>query len=375
MEDKKVNVISEKNNKKPVLHKFLIALSAITPFIGNVAAQAQLKPDEHVMFIPDIAYEDGQGKTVAHIQAWVYEKEKRRGLTRMLALFLGIEISKLLPEKRQKLYERTQLFRVDSERNKTLFIRDEADNIYQMPKTTANGRSQVLVPINFATPKPIQEFEFQLVNGAEKQEHDGARAIYAAPLGRSIISDIDDTIKLSSVKDKKQLLINTFLEDFIAVDGMAKLYKSMNLDHDVAYHYVSSSPIQLYPVLQKFMATSGYPVGSMHLREATRWNDIIPMPNASRMHKMKMIERILKAYPKRTFLLIGDSSENDPIIYAHFFRLFPKQIEGIIIRDVRSNKDEKDYAKIFYGIDTTRWIVTSSIDAMRIFIQTLSPHK
>lgn len=37
--------------------------------------------------------------------------------------------------------------------------------------------------------------------------------------GCSIISDIDDTIKISEVTDKKKLMVNTFKKDFTAVPG------------------------------------------------------------------------------------------------------------------------------------------------------------
>jgi phosphatidate phosphatase APP1 len=49
--------------------------------------------------------------------------------------------------------------------------------------------------------------------------------------GCSIISDIDDTIKISEVPNKKKLMINTFKKDFKAVPGYfqfyLKLYKNI----------------------------------------------------------------------------------------------------------------------------------------------------
>ena len=41
--------------------------------------------------------------------------------------------------------------------------------------------------------------------------------------GCSIISDIDDTIKISEVTDKKKLVVNTFKKDFVAVEGKASI--------------------------------------------------------------------------------------------------------------------------------------------------------
>ena len=42
--------------------------------------------------------------------------------------------------------------------------------------------------------------------------------------GLSVISDIDDTIKETNVTQKRQLLRNTSLREFRAIDGMADFY-------------------------------------------------------------------------------------------------------------------------------------------------------
>lgn len=350
------------------LRKFLLALGLAFPLIGSASAGAKLKPDEYVMFLPDIAYQANDGSIFAGIQGWVYEKEPRRGLTRLLALFLGIEMSKLSPAKRRQLYERTQLFRVDSERGKRLVLHDGNGNFFPLPTTRSNGRTSALLPVKKQNTKNSAEISFSIHDSGTPAAADQARAFYAPPNGVSIISDIDDTIKESSVGDTKQLLINTFLEDFIAVKGMSAWYNTMNKSNNVAFHYVSSSPIQLYPVLADFMKRSGYPRGSMHLREATRWTDIIPGPKASLNHKKRAIERILNAYPKRQFILIGDSSENDPSIYADFLRAYPQQVCAIVIRDIAAEKQSPSHETTFSGLDAKRWIVTPSVEKMQNFV-------
>ena len=45
------------------------------------------------------------------------------------------------------------------------------------------------------------------------------------PAGLSIISDIDDTIKESNVIHKRELMLNTFLREFVPVEGMSALYQ------------------------------------------------------------------------------------------------------------------------------------------------------
>ena len=83
--------------------------------------------------------------------------------------------------------------------------------------------------------------------------------------GISIVSDIDDTIKISEVPVRKELLANTFLRDFKAVPGMSEAYRQW-VAAGASLHYVSASPWQLYSALSEFMEQQKFPKGSFHLR-------------------------------------------------------------------------------------------------------------
>ncbi len=54
--------------------------------------------------------------------------------------------------------------------------------------------------------------------------------------------------------------------------------------------------------------------------------------------KLRAIEPILAAYPERRFILIGDSGEQDPEIYAQVARDHPGRVTTIFIRAVRGEK-------------------------------------
>ncbi|CAG8466138.1 3315_t:CDS:2 [Diversispora eburnea] len=155
------------------------------------------------------------------------------------------------------------------------------------------------------------------------------------PEGISVISDIDDTIKETAVlSGPRAILANTFLQPFKDVPGMAKLYRFW-YDKGVKFHYVSNSPWQLLPMLRSFFNTHNFPPGSAHLKfydgliRSAR--DQRGNPTAS---KFEYIREILKDFPKRKFILIGDSGEHDPDIYAEIAEKFPNQIIRILIRDV-----------------------------------------
>lgn len=83
--------------------------------------------------------------------------------------------------------------------------------------------------------------------------------------GLSVISDIDDTVKITNVADRRELLRNTLLREFAAVPGMAAVYRRWQ-DAGTAFHYVSASPWQLSPCLARFITAAGLPAGSMHLK-------------------------------------------------------------------------------------------------------------
>lgn len=159
--------------------------------------------------------------------------------------------------------------------------------------------------------------------------------------GLSVISDIDDTVKHTNVGDRRELLANTFLRQFRPVPGMVDLYREWHAA-GTAFHYVSASPWQLAGCLAGFFEDSGLPTGSMHL-SLFRLKDTTPLGRlpSKKRSKRRSIERILADFPDRRFVLVGDSGEKDPEIYAAVARRFPQQVAAIAIREVASKRRSK----------------------------------
>lgn len=176
------------------------------------------------------------------------------------------------------------------------------------------------------------------------------------PRGVSIISDVDDTIKHSNVPNRGDLFRNTFTRTFVPITGMPELYRDC-ARAGAAFHFVSGSPWQLYEPLSEFMRNEGYPIGSFHLkrfriRDSARKIRMSPQ----KAHKRAAIEPIVAAFPERQFVLIGDSGEQDPEIYASFLRERPQQIAGVFIRTVRDEtRDTERLQTAFAGVDPNRW--------------------
>jgi phosphatidate phosphatase APP1 len=164
-----------------------------------------------------------------------------------------------------------------------------------------------------------------------------AGSIHLVPeAGLSVISDIDDTVKVTNVANRRELLRNTLLREFAAVPGMSAVYRRWQAE-GTAFHYVSASPWQLSRCLCGFLEEAGLPAGSMHLK-LFRLKDSTPLgrlPSRKRS-KRRVIEQIMADFPGRRFLLVGDSGERDPEVYAAVARRRPAQVAGIAIRLVES---------------------------------------
>jgi len=153
-----------------------------------------------------------------------------------------------------------------------------------------------------------------------------------------IISDIDDTVLRSNVSDIMSLVRNTFLENAhtrLPFEGVAKLYQALRRGSSGAYFnpifYVSSSSWNIYDVLHDFFIVREIPLGALFLSEYNLSMSGFLFEN-QREHKVGAIETILKAYPTLTFVLIGDSSEKDPLIYREIVGKYPERIKAIYIR-------------------------------------------
>ena len=128
-------------------------------------------------------------------------------------------------------------------------------------------------------------------------------------LGISIISDIDDTIKITGVLDGKDTILqNTFFRKARQVPHMSEVYQNW-ASIGAHIHYVSNSPWQVFPALSEFMTQQHFPQGSVHLRNVGTGDLLRNKPGK---HKLEVISAILRDFPHRKFILVGDSGEMDP---------------------------------------------------------------
>jgi phosphatidate phosphatase APP1 len=162
-----------------------------------------------------------------------------------------------------------------------------------------------------------------------------------SPTGTCVVSDIDDTIKDSDVGNRKQLLANTFLRDFRSIDGMAEVYRTWS-ESGASFHYVSSSPWQLYTSLHQMNVSHRFPAGTMHLRNFRLRDQLLKKISLRRQGKTTAIRFLMKHLPERKFILIGDSGEKDPEIYRKICRKYPGRVSALFIREIPERPLEEE---------------------------------
>lgn len=114
--------------------------------------------------------------------------------------------------------------------------------------------------------------------------------------GISVISDIDDTIKVTDILDGKDVILqNTFFRKAKEIPGMSNVYRSW-ATKGAKVHYVSNSPWQVYPALQEFLKDNEFPQGSIHLRLVSAQSLILGKPG---QHKLDTISTLLEVGPEK----------------------------------------------------------------------------
>ncbi len=163
-----------------------------------------------------------------------------------------------------------------------------------------------------------------------------------------VISDLDDTVIVTRATHilrmlKTVLFRNAFSHEPLA--GVAAFYQALQRglsgQPDNPFFYVSSSPWNLYDVLEDFLRLRGIPLGPMLLRDSLL-SGPKPLPGEDNGdsdslhhgHKLREIKQLLDTYPHLPFILLGDSGQHDADIYAEVVRQRPGQIKVIYIRDV-----------------------------------------
>jgi hypothetical protein len=329
--------------------------------------------DERVIFFPTAANQINTTHWNVPIHGWIFEPEneskKRKAFVKILERFFHIKNK----EEKQILKRRVMPFVVDNQSLKFVNIKIDGGNnnnnnnnnnnrIHRMPRSAKDGhffRELILHEDELPTNKD-GIVTFHTIDGVG--DNDNQSRIFTGhvhlipPTGISIVSDIDDTVKITNYLNKKEFYKNTFIREFKVVPGMVELYQKLynnnnssqqnynnEINNNCSFHYVSASPYQLFEELYKFLIEKeGFPYATFHLKKIrVKDKTLLELLADPQDYKIRQIEPLLRRFPNRKFIFVGDSGEKDIEVYIELYNKYPKQIHKIWIRNVNNATDDR----------------------------------
>ena len=324
--------------------------------------RSPIKSDEVVGLFPAYAARTAEGSFRFQLHGWIYEPEDGDLVRNTVVNEVMEEIPDLDPTAKAIARARLGRFLVDNERDKKLTV-TLAGKVFALQPSEEDGHFFATVELPEADARAWAEQGFLevVVNTQPKDARRFAAWVQLVePEGLTIISDVDDTIKVTEVTKTDQLLRRTFAMPFEVVPGMSKAYGAWAAP-GAHLHFVSSSPWQLYDELELMARDGGFPRATWELkrvrpRDVPRTLDkLLADPLAT---KPPAIRTVMDSFPKRRVVLVGDSGEKDPEVYGLIARERPASVDKIYIRDVTGEPREAErYKAAFEGVPAERWVV------------------
>lgn len=151
----------------------------------------------------------------------------------------------------------------------------------------------------------------------------------------TVISDVDDTLKISHVLDTWNMISNSFKLDNHFL-GTAELFQELSKENEVQFFYVSNAPRSLIGDRHhQFLEKNEFPTGSVFLRDGLGESD----------HKIRSMQKIINETQPSTVVLIGDNGQDDTLYYERIAQMYPKIQFITWIRMVYYSKSRGDAGK------------------------------
>lgn len=165
----------------------------------------------------------------------------------------------------------------------------------------------------------------------------------------AFISDIDDTFLISHSSNLRKRLSVLFTRNARTRKPFADVVRHYQLlataqttpEQPNPFFYVSSSEWNLYDYIMEFITINKLPKGVLLLNTMKHLSDFLKSGQSGHGTKFTRIVRVLEAFPKQKFVLLGDSSQQDPIIYESIVSYFPGRIHAVYIRDIHRKNSKK----------------------------------
>ena len=144
-----------------------------------------------------------------------------------------------------------------------------------------------------------------------------------------IVTDIDDTIRVTSVHDPVAAVWNTVIR-MRPFAGMPELLQSLLAqDSDRKIDYVTGAPGVLRFEVERFLSKNEFPEGGVHFAP------LILAQDSLANYKLAQIRKIMAGDPDSKFIFLGDDQQFDPTVYFTLFLENPSQVKEIYIHKIR----------------------------------------
>lgn len=209
-------------------------------------------------------------------------------------------------------------------------LEGDFDTFIQL-KNTSNDNGGHLLPGNATS-------TVQILNMNAKGAKSGnATAYLVPPEGLSVISDIDDILRVTKIYQPKEGIINTFARPFTPWMNMPDIYANWSSSSSrIHFHYLTTLPEQVTRTYMEFIYKT-YPLGSFDTRP-------LNFSNAKETLKVRkfLLNKVFDTFPKRKFVLVADTSNHDIMKdYPAMYKDYPGQVSCILLRNTTST-DDKD---------------------------------
>jgi phosphatidate phosphatase APP1 len=343
--------------------EFRVLFQVLLLLLAGQLAHAQfseLRHDQEVVFFPTMACRGASNCWELDIHGCVYEPDKRTVALTLLRAALGMEHVSMTDAESKMFADRARLFMVDHKGGKEIVIRI-GETEFKLPRSEANGHFSSVIQLTDDQVEKLRALNsaLQAVMPSKDTRVFTGELSFFGETGVTVISDIDDTIKITEVLNRNATLRNTFLEPFKPVPGMPEVYRTWTDRCGAQFCYVSASPWQLYSPLADFIRSNGFPAGVFYLK-SLRWKDesFFKLFEGPEKYKPQVIEPLMKRFPNRKFVFVGDSGERDPEIYGALARKHTSQVAKILIRNVtKEGPDAGRYKAAFRELPPTLWKV------------------
>jgi phosphatidate phosphatase APP1 len=335
----------------------ILASGVIVLLLGRAPIIAAENAGPQVAFFPSIAAVSENGVGTMTIQGRVFTPAAgaHAGLVRLSARWLASNRKIQLKETDEPFHSRALLFFSDGRRNVRVSIRF-GTRIVNLPRSDPSGYFSDVIALTAEERQAVENgvISFETVASTTAAQTFRGTATVVPRDALVVVTDMDDTIKDTNVLDRAASELNTFVKAFRPVSGMPEVYRNWNSASGIKLHFhvVSAGPWQLHTPLREFTDGANFPPFTWDMRTidigfdpVVALREIHPNPNVIFRHKVAKIRALLKRLPNPV-VLVGDSAEQDPEVYAAIAQVCPDRVAAVFIREI-ANARERDYGALF----------------------------